>query len=77
MVRIKRLQLGLVGDVSPVGDGVSELRIHIGGGWRVYFIQQGESVVVLLCGGDKRTQTRDIRRAKALATQLDWHQEAT
>ena len=72
VARIKRLALGLAGDVGTVGDGVSELRIHLGAGWRVYFVQHGQAVVVLLCGGAKRTQAKDIRRAKALAAQLDW-----
>ena len=73
VARIKRLALGLAGDVGTVGDGVSELRIHLGAGWRVYFVQHGQAVVVLLCGGAKRTQARDIRRAKVLAARLDWH----
>ena len=73
VARIKRLALGLAGDAGTVGDGVSELRIHLGAGWRVYFVQHGQAVVVLLCGGAKRTQARDIRRAKALAARLDWH----
>ena len=71
VARIKRLALGLMGDVEPVGDGLSELRVHLGAGWRVYFVQHGQTVIVLLCGGSKRTQTKDIQRAKALAARLD------
>ena len=63
-VRLLRLATGSFGDCEPVGEGVSELRIHVGAGYRVYFGRRGESLVILLCGGDKRTQTRDIATAK-------------
>ena len=71
VARIKRLEIGLTGDAAPVGDGVSELRIHAGAGWRVYFVRRGSRVVVLLAGGSKRSQHADIKRAKALASLLD------
>jgi putative addiction module killer protein len=64
------LSLGNPGDAAPVGEGVSELRIDYGPGYRVYFKQHGKTVVVLLAGGDKRTQQRDIERAKTLARNL-------
>ncbi len=70
LARIRRLQLGNFGDVKPAGDGVSELRIPYGPGYRVYFVQRGSRLVILLAGGDKRTQQRDIARAKELAGQL-------
>jgi putative addiction module killer protein len=69
-VRIRRLAFGNFGDVSPVGEGVSELRIFEGPGYRVYFKQRGDTVIVLLCGGDKKSQERDIKVAKALAREL-------
>ncbi len=68
--RIRRLGLGNPGDVKPVGAGVSEMRIDYGPGYRVYFVQRGDFVVVLLCGGDKRTQNADIKRAIQIAK--DW-----
>jgi putative addiction module killer protein len=70
MVRIRRLSLGNPGDVGPVGEGVSELRIHYGPGYRVYFVREGNTVVVLLGGGDKSTQKEDIAAAKKLARRL-------
>ena len=69
-VRIDRLQLGLAGDVRPVGEGVSELRINYGPGYRVYFVRRGPELVILLAGGDKRTQNRDIQKAIELAHDL-------
>ena len=69
-VRIRRLSLGNPGDVKPVGEGVSELRIDYGPGYRVYFVQQGSTVAILLAGGDKRTQNRDIQIALELARNL-------
>jgi len=68
--RIDRLALGNPGDVKPVGEGVSELRIDHGPGYRVYFVRRGETLVVLLCGGDKAGQDGDIARAKAIAATL-------
>jgi putative addiction module killer protein len=68
--RIQRLSLGNPGDVRPVGQGVSEMRIDYGPGYRVYFIQQGQTLVVLLAGGDKRTQDKDIQTALELAREL-------
>ena len=69
--RIRRLSLGNFGDVAPVGEGVSELRIHYGPGYRAYFVQRGSTLVILLCGGDKASQNRDIKIAKEMARELD------
>lgn len=68
--RIQRMAFGNFGDVSPIGEGVSELRIFEGPGYRVYFVRHGNTVVILLCGGDKKSQPRDIQAAKALAKKL-------
>lgn len=70
LVRIERLAAGNPGDVKPVGEGVSELRIDYGPGYRVYFVKRGEAVNVLLAGGDKSTQAKDIRTAIRLARNL-------
>jgi putative addiction module killer protein len=69
-VRIERLAAGNAGDVEPVGEGVSELRIDYGPGYRVYFKKHGREVVILLAGGDKRTQSADIKTALRLARNL-------
>jgi putative addiction module killer protein len=73
-VRIRRLSLGNPGDVKPVGEGVSEMRIDYGPGYRVYFSKRGDVVVLLLCGGDKRTQATDIDTARALAR--EWKEQS-
>lgn len=65
--RIDRMEAGNLGDVKPVGEGISEARIHYGAGYRLYFIQRGRHVIVLLAGGDKRTQDTDIARAYQIA----------
>ena len=70
LVRIERLAAGNPGDVKSVGEGVSELRVDYGPGYRVYYKKQGQSVVILLAGGDKRTQSRNIKTALRLARNL-------
>jgi putative addiction module killer protein len=69
-IRIRRLSLGNPGDVKPVGEGVSEMRVDHGPGYRVYFVQKADVYIVLLAGGDKSSQDKDIRNAKALAREL-------
>jgi putative addiction module killer protein len=69
--RIRRLAFGNPGDARPVGEGVSELRIHYGPGYRAYYIQRGAILIILLCGGDKSTQERDIEAAKRLAKETE------
>ena len=68
--RIDRLAMGNPGDVRPVGEGISEMRIQFGPGYRVYFVQRGTLLIVLLCGGDKSSQDKDIKTAKKLAAEL-------
>lgn len=70
LARIRRVELGNFGDCEPVGEGVSELRIHYGPGYRVYFVQRGFELVILLAGGDKDSQAKDIEVAKQLAREL-------
>ena len=69
-MRLDRIERGLFGDVKPVGAGVSELRIDYGPGYRIYFVQRGPVMLILLCGGDKGTQSHDISAAKAIAGDL-------
>ena len=69
-IRIRRLSLGNAGDVKPVGEGVSELRVNYGPGYRVYFVQQRDICVILLAGGDKSSQAQDINKAIALLRNL-------
>jgi putative addiction module killer protein len=68
-MRLQRLANGHAGDAAPVGEGVSELHIHYGPGYRIYFQQKGEVLILLLCAGDKSTQDRDIRTARQIAAQ--------
>lgn len=69
--RLDRLAGGNAGDVRPIGSGLSELRIPYGPGYRVYFVAKGEVLIIVLCGGDKRTQDRDIQRAHEIAAELE------
>ncbi|MBI9088035.1 MAG: type II toxin-antitoxin system RelE/ParE family toxin [Desulfobacterium sp.] len=69
--RLEKAQRGLLGDVIPVGDGVCEMREFFGPGWRMYYIQRGEMLIIMLGGGDKSTQAKDIAAAKALAATIE------
>ena len=71
LVRIQRLVSGNPGDVKPVGDGISELRLNYGPGYRIYYIRRGAAFIILLCGGDKGSQEKDIARPRKLAGELE------
>lgn len=70
IVRIERLAAGNAGDVKAVGGGISEMRIDYGAGYRVYYKQTGKTIILILCGGDKSTQVKDIKRAREIAAEL-------
>lgn len=70
LTRIERMKEGNYGDVEPIGDGYSELRIHQGKGYRVYFANRNNEIILLLCGGDKTTQQADIKKAKQIAKKM-------
>jgi putative addiction module killer protein len=72
LARLRKVSMGLMGDVQPVGAGVMEMREHFGPGWRMYYVQHGTVLVVMLGGGDKSTQSRDITKALQLAQQLEF-----
>ncbi|TXJ10398.1 MAG: type II toxin-antitoxin system RelE/ParE family toxin [Acinetobacter sp.] len=69
--RLERAENGNLGDVEPVGEGVSEMREHFGQGWRMYFVRHGQTIIIMLGGGDKSTQQRDITKAIALSKTLE------
>ena len=71
LARLESAQLGNLGDIKAVGDGVREMRVHTGPGYRVYFAQRGRMLLLLLCGGDKTTQTRDIAKARQILRALE------
>lgn len=70
LARLARVELGNLGDHSSVGDGINELRLFFGSGYRIYYVQQGQQLIILLCAGDKSTQAKDIKLAKKIA--LEW-----
>jgi putative addiction module killer protein len=72
LVRLRRFSLGNLGDVKSVGQGVWEARLDYGPGYRVYFVKRGETIIILLCGGTKSRQQRDIEKAQKLAEELEW-----
>jgi putative addiction module killer protein len=74
IARIRSAEGGNFGDVKPVGDGISEMRVHVGAGYRVYYCRRGNVIYLLLCGGDKSTQRKDIRSAKAILKALETEQ---
>lgn len=69
--RIRRLSFGNAGDVAPIGSGLSELRLHHGPGYRIYFVRHGSTLIILLGGGTKRTQSKDIAKAQSMAAELE------
>jgi putative addiction module killer protein len=71
LARLRSVEAGNLGDCAAVGDGVLEMRVHVGPGYRVYFTRRGRSLYLLLCGGDKRSQARDIREARRMAKNLE------
>ena len=71
VARLRKAQLGNLGDIKPVGDGIVEMRKHFGPGWRMYYVQRGNVIIIILGGGDKSTQTADIAEAKQLADSLE------
>jgi putative addiction module killer protein len=71
LARLESARLGNLGDTKAVGGGVREMRVHVGAGYRIYFVQRGAAVLLLLCGGDKSAQQRDIGRAKRIVAEID------